>query len=307
MEDPCCAPEAAAWAADAEACDALACDPTLEACCRRDLEAQAVEARLKAQLSLADRSKERQRLAARVLGTPAQQQQQQQQQAGELGSDLESEEDEELMGRMRAQRLAQLQQAAEARARLQAAGHGGLVDVPEARLLREAEASTCPLVCHLAFEGSPLDDELDEHLAQLAHRYLGTRFVRARISLRSTLHLRLRTPPGPGLLCFRDGSLVAAAGLDCFGAPDCLLEETVDKWLRQHKGVLLESAAPAAARRGSDGAGSSGDNSGSGSEEEGDEWQQPCEVCGRRYPHQHIRSVYASRPEDGSSSEGEDT
>ena len=103
MDDPCCAPEAAAWAADAEACDALACDPTLEACCRRDLEAQAVEARLKAQLSLADRSKERQRLAARVLGTPAQQQQlqqQQQQQAqqGELGSDLESEEEEELMG-----------------------------------------------------------------------------------------------------------------------------------------------------------------------------------------------------------------
>ena len=99
MEDPCCAPEAAAWAADAEACDALACDPTLEACCRRDLEAQAVEARLKAQLSLADRSKERQRLAARVLGTPAQQQQQpQQQQQGELGRDLESEEDEELMG-----------------------------------------------------------------------------------------------------------------------------------------------------------------------------------------------------------------
>lgn len=91
-----------------------------------------------------------------------------------------------------------MQQAAESRARLQAAGHGGLVDVSEARLLREAEASSSPLVCHLALEGSPLDDELDEHLAQLAHRYLGTRFVRARISLRSTLHLRLRTPPGPG-------------------------------------------------------------------------------------------------------------
>lgn len=101
-------------------------------------------------------------------------------------------------GRLRAQRLTQMQQAAEARARLQAAGHGGLVDVPVARLLREAEASGSPLVCHLAFEGSPLDDELDEHLAQLAHRYLGTRFVRTCISLRSTLHLRLRTPPGPG-------------------------------------------------------------------------------------------------------------
>lgn len=101
-------------------------------------------------------------------------------------------------GRLRAQRLAQLQQAAQARARLQAAGHGGLVDVPEAKLLREAAAAASPLVCHLAFEGSPLDDELDEHLAQLAHRHLGTRFVRTRISHRSTLHLHLRTPPGPG-------------------------------------------------------------------------------------------------------------
>ena len=61
-----------------------------------------MEARLKAQLSLGDRSKQRQRLAARVLGTAAQQQQQQQQQAepGELGSDLESEEDEELLGEL---------------------------------------------------------------------------------------------------------------------------------------------------------------------------------------------------------------
>jgi len=105
---------------------------------------------------------------------------------------------------------------------------------------------------------------------------------------------------------------VGAAGLDRFGAPDCLLEEAVDQWLRQHKGLLLESAAAAAAaarpsRRSNGDASSSGDDSGSGSEEEGDEWQQPCEVCGRRYPHQHIRSVYASRREDGgSSSSGEE-
>lgn len=121
-----------------------------------------------------------------------------------------------------------------------------------------------------------------------------------------------------GLLCFCDGSLVGAAGLDRFGAPECLLEEAVDKWLRQHKGLLLESAAAAAAaarpgRRGGNDAGSSrhdsrsGSGSGSGSEEEGDEWQQPCEVCGRRYPHQHIRSVYTSRREGGgSSSEAEE-
>ncbi len=103
-------------------------------------------------------------------------------------------------GRLQSQRLQQLQREAEQKARLQQAGHGGLTDVPEQRLLHEAESSPVPLVCHLAFEGSHLDDELDEHLARLAHEHLGTRFVRTLINLRSMLHLRLRSPPGPGKL-----------------------------------------------------------------------------------------------------------
>lgn len=37
-----------------------------------------------------------------------------------------------------------------------------------------------------------------------------------------------------------------------------------------------------------------------GSEEEGEDWQPACEVCGRRYPHQHIRSAFVSRGEDSS-------
>jgi hypothetical protein len=64
-----CCTEAQGFAAEAEACDALACDPTLEACCQRDLEQQAMVARLKARLSIHDRSKERQRIAGQVVGT----------------------------------------------------------------------------------------------------------------------------------------------------------------------------------------------------------------------------------------------
>lgn len=119
-----------------------------------------------------------------------------------------------LAGHLRAQRLQELQRAAEARSRLQQAGHGGLAVVPESRLLREAEGSAAPLVAHLAWEGSVLDDELDEHLGGLAHRHLGTRFVRTVIGPRSTLHLRLRTPPGPGVLVARrGGGGQAGAGL----------------------------------------------------------------------------------------------
>ncbi len=32
-------------------------------------------------------------------------------------------------------------------------------------------------------------------------------------------------------------------------------------------------------------------------QEEGD-WQAPCEVCGRRYPHQHVKAVYQSAAAD---------
>ncbi|KAL4458222.1 hypothetical protein ABPG75_013087 [Micractinium tetrahymenae] len=312
MNDSCCPQEALDFQAEAEACAAAACDPTLEACCQRDLEQAAVVARLKAQLSLHDPSKERLRAAARVLGAAPPLQA-----AAELGSDLDSgSEDDELIGRLRDARLQELQTAARRQAELQAAGHGTLRDVPESRLLREAERCAGPLVCHLALTGSPLDDEVDEHLVSLAHRFLGTRFVRTAISLASSLHLRLHTPPGPGLLCFRDGSLVGAAGLDRFGAPDCIQEEAVDKWLRQLRVLAAApgssssvAAAAAAARPGGTalGQGSSGgsdEEEEEEEEEEQDDWQQPCEVCGRRYPHQHIRSVYAGGPR-GSDSEAE--
>jgi hypothetical protein len=87
----CAAPEAQGFAAEAEACDALACDPTLEACCQRDLQQQAMVARLKARLSIHDRSKERQRVAGQVVGTapPAAAP------APDSGSELGTEDEEE--------------------------------------------------------------------------------------------------------------------------------------------------------------------------------------------------------------------
>lgn len=93
--DPCCQ-EADAFNSEAAACEALACDPTLESCCQRDLEQQAVVARLKARLSIHDRSKERLRVAARVLGQPSHAPPP----AAERQSDddLETDEDDEELG-----------------------------------------------------------------------------------------------------------------------------------------------------------------------------------------------------------------
>jgi hypothetical protein len=38
---------------------------------------------------------------------------------------------------------------------------------------------------------------------------------------------------------------------------------------------------------------------------EGDDWQTPCEVCGRTYPHEHIRSMYSSQQQDSSDDAGD--
>jgi hypothetical protein len=225
--DPCCQ-EADAFNSEAAACEALACDPTLESCCQRDLEQQALVARLKARLSIHDRSKERLRVAGRVLGTAGQPSRAPPPAAAaaavqQLDDDLATDEDDEelgerqrrvvrtlsslqpphprappLAGRLQARRLQQLQHEAQVKAQLQQQGHGSLTDVPEARLLREAGDWAGPWVCHLALEGSPLGDELDEQLATLAHLYQGTRFTRTLVNPHSSLQLQLRSLPCPG-------------------------------------------------------------------------------------------------------------
>lgn len=70
MEQAGCCPGQDAHAAEAVVLGNLALDPALEACCRRDLEERAEVARLKAALSLQDRSTARQQLQQQVVGRP---------------------------------------------------------------------------------------------------------------------------------------------------------------------------------------------------------------------------------------------
>lgn len=105
-----------------------------------------------------------------------------------------------------------------------------------------------------------------------------------------------------GLVCFREGSVIAAASLDCFGGLNGIMEEAVAKWMREqqvlHTPESLQLWA-AAQRQGRprQAAGSAGSNS----DEGGSDWQEPCDVCGRCYPHQHIRSMYGQHYSDSDS------
>ena len=103
--------------------------------------------------------------------------------------------------------------------------------------------------------------------------------------------------------------MVGAAGLEAFGAPESCREEEVDAWLRKlrvlHTPESLEAWAAVQRQAGGASGRRTGSEEGPDSEEEegGGDWQQPCEVCGRRYPHQHVRSAYADRPSDSSDDE----
>jgi len=70
----------------------LASDPTLESCCRRDIEDALKTARVKAQLAPQDRSQARERLAGKVLLAPFSKAEENE--AGIASADQDSESEE---------------------------------------------------------------------------------------------------------------------------------------------------------------------------------------------------------------------
>lgn len=168
----------------------MALDPTLDQCCRRDIQSQIAKERIRQSLQREDRIDARQRLAAEAvcrdpaaLAAASLQETLQQQRAAaaafknendELDSDLEAEGkgDAELAA-LRQQRLAQLRAQGAAQQQAQRSGFGSLNDVQEGQLLpllREPPGRGL-LVVHLAVQGFEPCNTLDECLAAAAAQY----------------------------------------------------------------------------------------------------------------------------------------
>ena len=280
--------------AEIEELKELAADPTLEACCRRDLEDQLRTARLKAQLAPQDRSQARQRLAAQVLGAALA--------PGDEKDDLDSDSDElgewgrrpwsddggslisspSCAEELRRLRLEEMQREMRIRSALQSEGHGGVSTVSAAKLDRTiAEAVAAYVVCHFGIEGDTQGDAIDQRLEGLAARFVGTRFLRCPMPPASPLPQRFGLPPGPGLVVLFQGTIVAVVGeydLECGADEDA--EDAVERWLQRRRCLVGDANAAAAPAPVSD------------DDDDGDEWNKPCDECGRRYPHQHVRSAY---------------
>jgi len=89
---------------------------------------------------------------------------------------------------------------------------------------------------------------------------------------------------------------VACAPVARFCADGALVEDRVDAFLR--RAGVLPNQGSGSGSRGSD------DEEGGDEEEEGD-GDRPCELCGRTYPHEHVRAVYGRRDSDQEGASGD--
>lgn len=317
----CCVPpaECEGFYESASKLDELADDPTLQDCCRRDLQEQAQVARLKAELTLHDPTLARLRLARQTISSRPpnkhlNRQDSHLQHHPEAEDEDQDADDDYMLQKLRKTRLQQLQQASSATrtttpaaTRLHSSFQAGtLVDATISELADFLELSssssttaiktTTAIVCHFALEGSPIDDQADELLLSLAHQHPKTHFLRVMLPRHGFSTSgggggeNIGLPPGhSGVMCCSGDSIITAP-LSLFFSVDSdeeeeedLDDEALERWLEK-QGVLLVSDG------GNDN--SVGSREEEGGEEDEEDKYEPCEVCGRCYPHQHVvRSV----------------
>ncbi|CAL5224964.1 g7736 [Coccomyxa viridis] len=205
---------------------------------------------------------------------------------------LATDSDDEGLKQARQNRLQELQQQARLRASEQEQGLGFLQDMPSNALQDLVQSTDMPIVCHLVAEGLRAGDEMDELLQKLAGRYRGTYFCRTPIASKGDAGFRhLAVEQFPGLFILDQGKLASQILQDELQEDDDIVEERVMSYLKQC-GALRESTGPhqdaATATEGMD-----------EKDEEGGEWQEPCEICGRRYHHEHVRAVTRGNQHSG--------
>lgn len=274
----------------------MAHDPTLQSCCRRDLEQQAATSRITAALAQQDRSMQRLEYAAAALNTggniPADpwEARNEPRDSNHACEDEDCAETAEL-AKLREQRLSQLRDAA---LRQQAASlqYGSLHQVLQDEALELIKLAKYS-VGHLPAAGNTqVADEIDQLLQSLANRQQGTLFLRTQFDSSSALARYCRMP-GPGMVCLRSGRPVTAASYLAFSEGGLLQEEVLLTWM-QEAGVLQQET-PSVGQPPPP----PPQNEDDGSEESEDDWDEPCNLCGRRYQHEHVQAqLNADRDSD---------
>ena len=176
--------------------------------------------------------------------------------------------------------MAELKRQSAAKAR--GAGCVKTVDSGELKQMLQAQKkSNPPIVCKFSVLGSRLNDELDEIMDTLAAEQTAVSFVRIARPEGSVMDSR-QAATQPALCWFERGNVQSALFGEEMGGPGAVEELLVRKWVKA-----------SAKRHGED------------DDEDNDDGDDPCKLCGRTYPHEHIRNVRDPYESDASSSSGE--
>ena len=181
---------------------------------------------------------------------------------------------------------------------LQSEGHGTVTTVAPTKLDKTIKESSAEyIICLFVIEGDEQGQGIDQKLESLACQFVATRFLRCPVPPRSHLCRRFGLSSAPGFVVFYGDAIIATCtvlDLECRDDED--VEDALEQWLRRRKCLLVSSTDGGGGGAVNEGVGvaSGGGNDDDDEEGDADEWQKPCEECGRKYPHQHIRSMYAS-------------
>ena len=216
------------------------------------------------------------------------------------GLDLEEEWEEEdgdldsAFDKYRRERLAELELKKKQRERALKTGDVESVDNESLqKILKEhacvswGQAPPKRLVCQFSVKGDKFSHELSEVIDELARgtfAQCGAKFVRIEKTKGLVINGRDQVNQA-ALCCFEGGQHKSVLFGEEIGAPEEVSEKTIVKWLGSC-GIL--SKRRRRRLRGEENA-SGDDEYDDGEEEEEDE---PCAICGRCYPHEHIKSVY---------------
>lgn len=277
-------------------------DPTLADCCRRDVIQQRKSQAIKDVLLEHDPTTAGLKAYSGVIAsTPPQASTSHQSSASSDSQQPCITEDGEIL-LLRQTRLKELQQRAMQQSKAQQLGFGVLNDVPESSLLAEVERRDGCAVCHISVQGSELCSHIDQHLEGLAHVYRATFFACVAVPKKSrSLAAQLRLDSLPAIVCFKNASVVGRSPTTMFGWEVDVAEEQLDAYFKRlgvlHQGHPDASISGRSELRGDDSSSDDSDFGESGAGGGGND-DTPCEVCGRCYPHEHVRAVYRRQDSD---------
>eukprot|EP00798_Chlamydomonas_sp_ICE-L_P014946 gene14946-21002_t len=135
-------------------------------------------------------------------------------------------EDDEL-NKIHADRIAQLQEEKEKRAKKVFAGHGTVTEIQEGEFL-EIVTKTAEVVCHFFHPDFERCKLMDKHIARLAPRFFETRFIKVNAQDCPFFTVKLEIKILPCVVVFKAGvSVDRIIGFDELGAKDGMTFETI--------------------------------------------------------------------------------